>query len=139
MLAVKIREYWQLTRRELQRTVDAASAPMLAGRGTFRTEPDALAPAADAERVPALNASAAEERLRGFSAGRLPSEPGARREMSQLAPPGVLSADRHLNPRSALIGESASPLRAPQSNWDLSERIADLLREQALQHGIDLT
>ena len=139
VLGVKIREYWQLARREQQRTADAARAPMSADRATSRTDPDALAPAAGAERVPALNASAVEERLRGFVAGRLPSELGARREISQVAPPGALAAGGHLNRRSALIGESASPLREPQSNWDLSERMADLLREQALQHGIDLT
>jgi len=138
-LTAKLREYWQLTRGEqAQRSRAAdASTPSSAQTSTRRFDEAAASRARPDEEYQA--AQSVEQTLLRFGSGRLLSEANAFRARPSLSSVTSPTGSSDLHRRGDLNEARPGLLTTVAPTWDLSDHLADILREQALQHGIDLT
>jgi hypothetical protein len=138
-LTAKLREYWQLTCSEQAQRARATDASIPSGaQMSTRGLDQSVAPSArPGEEHQA--AQSVEQGLARFASGRLPSEANASRGRSSLSSVTSPAGSADLNRRADLNSARPGLLTTAEPSWDLPERLADILREQALQHGIDLT
>jgi hypothetical protein len=129
ILAKQIRDYWDMEQRSLAaRAARETSAPQSAPR----IEQSVQAPATQRETA----SLTAAQRLQAFVSGQSAAPP----DFSGNAFPGKPWDGDNRRPaelRSPRETSFASPAGA--LDFDFADRLATLLRRQALQHGIDVT
>jgi hypothetical protein len=135
-LLKRLQEYWQLSRREPSREKDAsqrADAETFAGKNSSPPH-DAPAGASSPRPWPELAARQAARKI--FSAASRPAaHPPARvRQTINHDAPDKIEIQNIFN-----IEMKPDEARGAESGSALAESLADILREQALQHGIDVT
>jgi hypothetical protein len=133
-LSNKLQEYWQLTNRQQSLGVDDDGA----GRQTTRDTsgfPQISRPNIFSERSLAeFSGQKLIDKLGTFTSGLTLREAGVNRRTADN--PDLLP---HVEIQNTFHVEVKNEPGSPGSLGDLSDKVADILREQALQHGIDIT
>ena len=125
-LVKKLNEYWSLSRQERS---ERKSGPISANATTAGLSDSAGLSRNDARPTMTLMpARHMAERLRAFVAGRSLSS-------VRLGEP----ADKPGQSETAPAASTAPPPHLEISTRELSDLMADILREQAIQHGVDIT
>ncbi len=127
-MARQLREYWQLerTHRSGKVSAEASRAPQV----PTAAAPIAASPAKVDERAQSNVQSALARRLRTFVSGQ-----------SAEAASGRSAWEAGVEVSSEARSLSESSLAAPtgSQSLDFADRLSTVLRQQALQHGIDVT
>jgi hypothetical protein len=126
IFARKLAEYWRVLAAPARHEQSAtAEFPALRAAPTLPDKNSVADPSPPIPTWRELAGEALAERMQAFVSG-------SPRTSSQFAPP---VAEQTILPH-AFAGSAASHI---SSTSELSEILADLLREQAIQHGIDIT
>lgn len=135
LLAAKLREYRELNRR-VEARVRGPQTEAMTHESSPLAAPNAVSSSPDARSAEFHSPQLVEERLRRFASMRLPREAATLRARAVGPTPGFES--QGADPGRSRSASHAATQSADDS-WALSQRLADILREQAIEHGIDLT
>lgn len=137
LLVTKLETYWKLVRenmnnkRAVENTRSAGSPIETPIKDRF---PDAIDPG-HGPQWPSMIGQAAARRIKAFQAAGTPSS-GSGHPMHQQQ----MSIADKIDIQNIFKIEMPSRAEQPSDpGYDLSDKIADILRHQAIQHGIDIT
>jgi hypothetical protein len=129
VMARKLRDYWDLEQRgAISRAAAAPAAEPNGGGRRTAAETESSAPTAQPLR---FGQTTFAERLQAFVAGRGEPREHTPRAAWQESP--AAAPDARIRRQASAPGGGISPA------GDFAEQLADTLRSQALDHGIDLT
>jgi hypothetical protein len=133
MLSTKLQEYWELSQsqRSLGLAGRSGTNPPVNSASGFSHAPTNILPDRSIDNIAGQQPV---EKLKGFTSGMAPRTLGMNvraSSNSDLLPNVEIQNTFHVN-----VNNESGELG---SLGEFSDKIADILREQALQHGIDIT